>query len=62
MSAVVIPPGETFVSTLKCSFADVTVNAEKDNAISTTEFLDSAESLTTLFGMCSFMLLTFTIK
>lgn len=44
------PAGGTFFDTLKKSFTDVPVDASKDNAISTTEFLDAAESLTTLFG------------
>lgn len=44
------PPGGTFLDTLKTSFVDVPVNKEKDNAVSTTEFLQAAESLTTLFG------------
>ena len=44
------PPGGTFLDTLKKSFTDVPVDTEKDNAISTTEFLEAAESLTTLFG------------
>ena len=41
----------TFFDTLKKNFTDVPVDASKDNAISTTEFLEAAESLTTLFGM-----------
>lgn len=44
------PPGGTFLDTLKRSFTDVSVDKEKDNAISTSEFLEAAESLTTLFG------------
>jgi hypothetical protein len=42
--------GKTFLDTIKRSFTDVPVNKEKDNAIATTEFLEAAESLTTLFG------------
>lgn len=42
--------GKTFLDTLKRSFTDVPVDKEKGNAISTTEFLEAAESLTTLFG------------
>ena len=42
--------GKTFLDTLKRSFTDVPVNKERDNAIATTEFLEAAESLTTLFG------------
>ncbi|KAH8678579.1 glycolipid transfer protein domain-containing protein [Tricladium varicosporioides] len=45
------PPGGTFLDTLKRSFTDVPVDKEKDNAISTTEFLEAAESLTTLFDV-----------
>jgi len=45
------PPGGTFLDTLKKSFTDVPVDAEKDNAISTTPFLEAAESLTTLFDV-----------
>jgi hypothetical protein len=37
---------------MKRSFADVTVDKEQDNAINTSEFLEAAESLTKLFGMC----------
>lgn len=48
--AVVIPPGGTLLDTFRKSFVDVPVDAEKDNAISTTEFLEAAESLTTMFG------------
>lgn len=50
MSAPVIPPGGTIVETFKQSFTTVPVDAEKDNAIATTQFLDAAESLTTIFG------------
>ncbi|APA13260.1 hypothetical protein sscle_10g080300 [Sclerotinia sclerotiorum 1980 UF-70] len=46
-----IPPGATFIDTLDKSFVDVPVNKEKDNAISTTEFLQAADSLTTLFDV-----------
>ena len=49
-SANAFPPGGTFLDTLKKSFSDVPINKEKDNAIATTEFLEAAESLTTLFG------------
>lgn len=45
------PPGGTWFDTIKRSFADVPVDAANDNGISTTEFLEAAESLTTLFGM-----------
>ncbi|EFQ30554.1 glycolipid transfer protein [Colletotrichum graminicola] len=47
--AAQIPPGGTYLDTFKKSFVDVPVDAEKDNAIATTDFLDAAESLTTIF-------------
>lgn len=50
MSTQAYPPGGTFFDNIKRSFVDVPVNKEKDNAVSTTEFLEAAESLTTLFG------------
>ena len=40
----------TWFNGLRRSFVDVPVDKEKDNAVSTTEFLEAAESLTTLFG------------
>lgn len=49
-ATVVIPEGGTWFDTLQKSFADVPIDAANDNAISTTEFLQAAESLTTLFG------------
>jgi len=49
------PPGGTFLDTLKRSFTDVPMNKEKDNAVSTTEFLEAAESLTTLFDVLGSM-------
>jgi hypothetical protein len=48
--AAAYPPGGTFFDTVKKSFVDVPVDESKDNAISTTEFLEAAESLSTLFG------------
>lgn len=45
------PPGGSFFDTINKSFTDVTVQADKGNAINTTEFLQAAESLTSLFGM-----------
>jgi hypothetical protein len=45
-----IPPNGTFFDTLKKSFVDVPLDKDSDNAISTSEFLEAAESLTTLFG------------
>lgn len=50
MAAQAYPEGGTFLDTLKRSFTDVPVNKEKDDAVATTEFLEAAESLTTLFG------------
>ena len=45
------PTGGTWFDTLRKSFVNVPVGA--DNAIPTTEFLEAAESLTTLFGTTS---------
>ena len=45
------PAGGTWFNTLRKSFVDVPLGA--DNAIPTTEFLEAAESLTTLFGITS---------
>ncbi|RJE20747.1 Glycolipid transfer protein HET-C2 [Aspergillus sclerotialis] len=45
------PPGGTWFDTIKRSFADVPIDAANDNGISTTEFLDASESLTTLFDL-----------
>lgn len=45
-----IPPGGTWFDTLKRSFVDVPVDSSNANAIPTSEFLEAAESLTTLFG------------
>ena len=50
MAAPTIPPGGTLLDTFKRSFTDVPIDADKENAISTSEFLDAAESLTTIFG------------
>ncbi|KAI3396658.1 hypothetical protein diail_11835 [Diaporthe ilicicola] len=52
MSAPVIPPGGTFfdANTFKRSFVDVPVDADKNNAIATKEFVEAAESLTPIFG------------
>ncbi|KAF9693257.1 hypothetical protein EKO04_008754 [Ascochyta lentis] len=41
----------TFFDTVKKSWEDVPVDASKDDAISTNEFLEAAESLTTLFDV-----------
>ncbi|KAI2472481.1 het-c [Annulohypoxylon bovei var. microspora] len=51
MSAPAFPPGGTLLQTFKKSFVDVPVDASSDNAISTTEFLEAAESLTTMFDV-----------
>ncbi|KAG5984320.1 hypothetical protein E4U55_005291 [Claviceps digitariae] len=51
MSASVIPPGGTIVQTFKQSFTNVPIDADKGNAVATTEFLDAAESLTTMFDV-----------
>jgi hypothetical protein len=53
MATAAYPPGGTFFDTVKRSFVDVPVDASKDNAISTTEFLEAADSVTTLFGRCN---------
>ena len=42
--------GGTFFDTVKRSFADVDVDTSNNNAIPTSQFLEAAESLTTLFG------------
>ena len=43
-------PGTTFFDRLRRSFTDVPIDPDNANAIATTEFLEAAESLTTLFG------------
>jgi hypothetical protein len=50
MAAPAIPPGTTFFDQVKRSYTDVPVDAEHGNAVSTSEFLEASESLTTLFG------------
>ena len=46
------PADGTWFDTIKRSFADVPIDAE--DGISTTEFLEAAEALVTLFGaFCS---------
>jgi hypothetical protein len=50
MATIAIPPGGTLIKTFKRSFVQVPVDADKDNAISTSEFLEAAEALTTMFG------------
>jgi len=51
MTTAAYPPGGTFFDIIKKSFEDVPIDASEDSAISTTEFLEAAESLTTLFGV-----------
>ncbi|KAI1172661.1 glycolipid transfer protein [Nemania sp. FL0916] len=51
MSAPAVPQGSTLISTFKRSFVDVPINANKDNAISTSEFLEAAEGLTSMFDV-----------
>ena len=46
-----IPLGQTWFDTINKSFADVPIDEANDNAISTAEFLEAAESLVTLFSM-----------
>lgn len=50
MAQQAFPPGGTFFDNKK-SFAEVPVDENKDNAISTTEFLEATEALTTLFDV-----------
>jgi len=50
MAAAQIPAGGTYLDTMKRDFTKVPVDAAKSNAISTSEFLEAAESLTTMFG------------
>lgn len=45
------PPGGTWFDTLKKSFTGVTIDSTNDNAIPTSDFLEAAESLTSLFGI-----------
>lgn len=44
-------PNSTFFDTLKRSFTSVPIDSNNDNAIPTAEFLEAAESLTTLFDV-----------
>ena len=48
--AATIPEGGTYLDTFKKSFTAVPINEANGNAIATTEFLEAAESLTTMFG------------
>ncbi|KAM0438824.1 hypothetical protein ACHAPT_001585 [Fusarium lateritium] len=49
MSAPAFPPGGTIVSTLKRTFDQVPVDEANGNAVSTTEFLEASEAMTTIF-------------
>lgn len=51
MATPAIPPGGTVLDTFKKSFVDVKLDAEKNNAIPTDDFLDASESLTTMFDL-----------
>jgi hypothetical protein len=51
MSAPTIPPGGTILDTFKKSFLDVQLDADKNNAIPTDDFLSASESLTTMFDV-----------
>ncbi|SPQ23855.1 0d68da19-b312-4670-b8df-fc92ad39c4f0 [Thermothielavioides terrestris] len=51
MATAQIPEGGTLLDTFKGSFTRVPIDAEHGNAVSTTEFLDAAESLTTMFDL-----------
>jgi len=59
--AAAYPPGGTFFDTLKRNFTDVPVDESKDNAVSTTEFLEAAESLVTLFGINDLLVINIAI-
>ncbi|KAK2882410.1 hypothetical protein FQN49_000393 [Arthroderma sp. PD_2] len=50
-TTVVIPEGGTWLDTMRRSFKDVPIDEASDNAISTTEFLEAAESLVKLFDI-----------
>jgi len=45
------PPGGTYFDNGKRSFTQVPMNASKDNAISTSEYLEASEALTGLFDV-----------
>lgn len=55
MSAPVIPPGSTIVQSFKKSFVEVPIDEANGRAIATSDFLEAAESLTTIFGKCSIL-------
>lgn len=50
-ASTVIPPGGTWFDTLRKSFVDVPIDSTNNDAVATTEFLEAAESLTSLFSM-----------
>jgi len=45
-----LPVQGTILDTFRQSFVNVPIDSERANAVSTTEFLDAAESLITIFG------------
>lgn len=45
-----LPAKGTLFDTFTRSYADVPIDHEKNNTISTTEFLEATESMTALFG------------
>ncbi|KAF2760466.1 glycolipid transfer protein [Pseudovirgaria hyperparasitica] len=51
MASSSYPAGKTFFSTVKKSYVDVPVDQSKDNAVSTSEFLEANESLLSLFDL-----------
>ena len=51
MTTNAYPPGGTYFDSAKRNFTSVPINKSKDNAISTTEFLEASESLTGLFDV-----------
>ncbi|KAK4100941.1 glycolipid transfer protein [Parathielavia hyrcaniae] len=51
MATAQIPDGGTYLDTFKGTFINVPLDADNGNAISTAEFLDAAESLTTMFDL-----------
>ncbi|CAF9936160.1 hypothetical protein IMSHALPRED_010481 [Imshaugia aleurites] len=56
--SVPYPSGGTWFDTLHKTFDDVPVQANNDNAIPTSDFLEAAESLTTLFDVLGSMAFT----
>lgn len=56
--SVPFPSGGTWFDTLHKTFDDVPVQANNDNAIPTSDFLEAAESLTTLFDVLGSMAFT----